>query len=775
MSLFSRLLGNSPPAAATPVADRSAVPLESTPPPDPAAQAHEEESHVVQAIAAGDMAAVGQWVLAGHSTRIRQMAARAITDLDQLHELIRATRHGKDKQVYRILTASRDGLLERIRRAEQLQVDIDSAAAALIEHCARAQDASYAAVLAQLEARWSALAAQAAPDLQQEVSRQLEVAQQAVEQRRQAQAAEAEQQRAADLAVEAARRQQALEEQAEAAAAAEQALQLEAERQAERQAEHQAVQEQQAAAAAEVRSLLGMLRQAQAALEQGSTARAARLRDTIAEKLPQAPPLPPWFARQLQQVDERLEELKDWKTFRVAPKRAELLQLMQGLVGADISPEELAQRIRRLRDEWRTLNRGAGEDTAPEWQAFQAAAERAYEPCKEHFARQAELRRDNQARREALLERLAAFAATQAGEQADWRLIGQVVFEARNEWRQYAPVDQSAVKPLQARFHALLGDLHARLEAEYARNVEAKRGLIARAAELVSLEDTRRAIEASKELQRTWKTVGIVPRRQDNALWDEFRRHCDAVFQRSSQESAAHAAALEANHAQAAALCEELERLAGPSGELLQSGPPQLQELRNRFESLELSPPSARELRQRFTRATERCNDVLRRERAAAARQGWTDLFVAAGEVRAYALATVEQRAAADCEALRVAAEAALAGLTQAPKGMRVILEQQLAAVAAGTVSADLAANTAALRLLCVRAELITGAETPPEDQQLRREYQMQRLVQSMAHGERDTPADLDHLAAEWLVVGPVLPADHDALFARFARCRDAL
>jgi hypothetical protein len=139
MSIFTRLLGKTPPSTAMPAAEGSAVPAESEPPPDPAVQARAEESLVAQAIAAGDMAAVGQWVQAGHSTRIRQLAARAISDLDQLHELIRATRHGKDKQVYRILTASRDELLEGIRRAEQLQADIDSAAAALIEHCGRAQ------------------------------------------------------------------------------------------------------------------------------------------------------------------------------------------------------------------------------------------------------------------------------------------------------------------------------------------------------------------------------------------------------------------------------------------------------------------------------------------------------------------------------------------------------------------------------------------------------------------------------------------------------------
>ena len=95
------------------------------------------------------------------------------------------------------------------------------------------------------------------------------------------------------------------------------------------------------------------------------TARAARLRAAITEKLPEAPALPAWFARQLEQVDSQLAELQDWKTFRVVPKRAELVQQMQLLaLGAEtLSPEDSrAAWLGRLRDEWRTLNRGAGED-----------------------------------------------------------------------------------------------------------------------------------------------------------------------------------------------------------------------------------------------------------------------------------------------------------------------------------------------------------------------------------------------------------------------------
>ena len=129
MSLFSRLFGKSPPAAEPPATrDRDAT-VESPPLPDPSVRASEEEASLSRAIVAGDTAAIGKWVLEGSSTRTRQMAARSIADPDQLRELIRATRHGKDKNVHRILTARRDELLAEIRSTQQLQADIEATTA----------------------------------------------------------------------------------------------------------------------------------------------------------------------------------------------------------------------------------------------------------------------------------------------------------------------------------------------------------------------------------------------------------------------------------------------------------------------------------------------------------------------------------------------------------------------------------------------------------------------------------------------------------------------
>jgi hypothetical protein len=763
MSLFSRLFGKSRPAPVAPAASKPATPAEAPPKPDPAAKAREEEAAVSNAIAAGDAAAIGKWVLEGSSTRTRQLAAQAVTDADQLRDLIRATR-GKDKNVYRILTAKRDSVLAEERSAQQRQAEIDAAAAALARHSERPCDTQYAAALARLEAKWQSLAPNASAEVQQEVARHVARAHDVIEQHRRAVEADAERQRSAALAAEEARHQRELQQEATAAAAAGRARQQEAEREAER-ARREAQEE-------EVRRLIGLLRQAQAALEHGGTARATRLRDAIKEALPAAPTLPVWFERKLQDIDSRIEELNDWKTFTVVPKRAELVQRMQSLVGADMSPEELAHQIRRLRDEWRTLHRGAAEESAAEREQFDAAAEQAYEPCRAHFAQQAEQRKENQARREALLERLSAFVSDQADENVNWRHVQQTLAQARREWREYAPVDQGVVKSLQERFHAATDGLQARLEAEYARNVQAKQRLIARAAELASAGETRAAIEETKELQRTWKGVGLVPRHQDNALWEEFRKHCDAVFERNSQESAAYGAALEANQARAIGLCEEVERIASLEGDDLQASLVQLPALQSEFEALELPRASARDLRRRFAQVADRCDAAARRQQDAAVRQAWSDLLAAASPVRAYALAKLEQRAPDEAARLRDAAESAIAGLTHAPKVARDVLAQQMERADTGALGSDLAANEAALRLICVRAELLADLPTPAEDLELRREYQMRRLVESMGRGERTSAADIDDLTLEWLAVGPLAPAAHDALLDRFKRCR---
>lgn len=758
MSLVSRLFGK--PAAPDP-APVAAEPAPIPTIPDPTIVAHEDEKRLAEAVASGALQSLTDCVLNAHSTMARQRAAHLVTDPDHLRELIRLTRGGKDNSVYRILTTKRDALLATARDREARQTAVHALISSLARRSRLPYDPLYESSLALFEQDWTALSADASPDATAQATEHLATMRAVIERHWQGIAAEADKARVAAAAAAAA---------AEASAAAAATARLE--------------REQVAAAAAPAaepttgdtqpvsnQPLISLLRQAQSALDHGGTARAERLRAALAEKLAQPASLPSWFDRQLQLLDDKLNQLKDWKTFTVVPKRVELVQRMQSLIEAEIPPEKLAQHIRRLQDEWRTLNRGAGDDDSAEEALFHEAAKRAYEPCREHFSRQAGIRQANQRHRESIIARLTAYATALDGNNVEWRHVAQTIVEARREWRQFAPVDNAMAQPLQQRLYVVLGDLQGRLDAEYARNIAAKLDLIERAQGLVKLNDIRQAIEGAKELQKVWRTIGPVPRERSNSLWDDFRGHCDAIFLRSAREAAEYSTTLLANESRARALCDELDTWAALSAEALRIAMLTLDERRAEFEALDLPRQSARDLRNRFARCVSRCTDAVRHERTAAARRSVAAVFDAATAIRAYALAQLRSDG---LDAARSAATAAIATAADAPKAARAALQKQFSQVAAGHVSGNFAANESALRLICIRAELEADVATPESDLNLRRDYQMRRLLQKRALGEDSALANLDELALEWCSVGPVVPSIEAALRGRFDRCREA-
>lgn len=726
-----------------------------------AAAAH--ESALQSALAAHDVQALARLVVEGASTKVRQAAAIAIDDPDVLRQLIRDVRGGNDKGVYRILTSKREALLEQARQQEQVQAELDAAAADLERHSQRAYDAFYGPRLDEFESRWEALAAQADPELCSKVRQWIDRSRETVAEHVRQVAAEAAREQAAAEAAAEAQRLHEQETQAAAAAAAEQAGMLEEQRDAlteEAQAERQAH-----------RQIGELIRKARGALSGGSSARAASVRRTIEEKLLGAPPLPAPLADQLLQLDQQLDELKDWKRFSVTPKRAELIEEMESLVDSSLDPLALADRIKSLKDEWRILGKGVGEDIEADAQRFQEAAKKAFLPCSEYFAAQDLVREENLRRREVLLAGLTAFeAATQWEQQPDWRTVIGTLREAKQEWRRCSPVDPQAARQQQEVFAALTARLQGRVDAEHARNLKVKESLIERARLALGDAEGRKATDAIKAMQQQWRTVGPVPREADQRLWAEFRRHCDAVFQKREQESAAFAAGLENNKLQAIALCEQVEAIAALEGPELRTRAAARIELRRAFEALgELPRADARNLHDRLGRALAGCEKALARQHARDAEQGWNDLFEAANHVRAYTLARALGLDAVHLGSLKAAADACMASVAQWPKDGLDTLRQVLA----HEVPADLAANEAALRMLCIRAEIRSDLPTPPEDQAPRRDYQLQRLVQQMGQGLRADEAQWDSLALEWLRVGPVEQSVYASLLRRFRRCRD--
>jgi hypothetical protein len=144
-------------------------------------------------------------------------------------------------------------------------------------------------------------------------------------------------------------------------------------------------------------------------------------------------------------------------------------------------------------------------------------------------------------------------------------------------------------------------------------------------------------------------------------------------------------------------------------------------------------------------------------------------LLEAANRIRAYRESVTRSADSSEQAALKQAAEDYIAGVSQWPKGGLETIRKALAKSDSG----DFTSNEVALRTLCIRAEILTELPTPEEDQSLRREYQVKRLVQGMGQGLAADDSQLDSITMDWVGVGPTQEATYLGLLERFKRCRE--
>jgi hypothetical protein len=565
-------------------------------------------------------------------------------------------------------------------------------------------------------------------------------------------------------------RQQAAEEEAETAAR-EQSMAAQA-RETEAQAEAQALGEKQAAEAQVHAEIFSLIRLSGAAIGRGDTRKAARFRQSIDDALPNVPALPPHLARSLEQLDSRLNQLRQWKDYAAAPKRIELIEDVEALVGVEEAPETLLEHLRALRQEWRTINKGLAVDATAEAERFEQAYKAAFQPCQAYLTEQAAIRRANLDARRQVLERVLEFEAGIDAESPDHLLMSRVLREAPQEWRRHVPVDRDASRALDANFFGALERLRARVNAWYAGNAADKQALIDRAAQQATVTDLARAIDEVKRLQAQWKSTGPVPHAQSQSMWEDFRAKCNAVFERRQQELAQQYATLEQVKSAAEALCQQVEQACQEGPADRPSGEAKLREWQEAFHGLgELPRADARRLRDRYQRAMTTYDSQIAGLARRDAEAVEANVLAAARHVRAYQRAVIAGDSSHD--ELRAAAEAFIAGVPRWPaKTIPQALRQSLARSGSpGFTTTDDAARELALRKLCIRAEILGGASTPPGDASLRRAQEMQMLSQGLGQARQADERVWEAMRIEWLGLDAADPAVHDELEARFMRC----
>lgn len=269
-------------------------------------------------------------------------------------------------------------------------------------------------------------------------------------------------------------------------------------------------------------------------LNQGQIKQAGKLYQQLQSQLEElhAAQRPSQGAR-LRQLGALLAEYKDWQGFVAEPRREALCEQMEQLADDEaMEPRVKAEKIKQLQKEWRELGQAANNKSL--WERFHQASERAYAPCQALFAEEAALRRHNEAQREIIcaeLEELSNDVIIQLHHDA----IEKLIQEAQKEWRRFSPINRNQRKTLEQRFEAALKPLKTQQRHTQNERLAQKETLIEAAEALTQVERSLDAAQEAKSLQQQWKAIGLLPRHEEQPLWQRFRKACDIIFERRDQ------------------------------------------------------------------------------------------------------------------------------------------------------------------------------------------------------------------------------------------------
>ena len=194
--------------------------------------------------------------------------------------------------------------------------------------------------------------------------------------------------------------------------------------------------------------------------------------------------------------------------------------------------------LQKLHQEYRETGPVSKELREEIWQRFKAASTVVNKRHQQHFETLRAREEENLAKKTALCEKVEAIIAEENKNSADWERRTQEIIALQQEWKTIGFAPQKMNVKIFERFRAACDDFFVR-KAEYFKtmkdafkeNADKKRALIEKAKALQDSTEWRSTSDKLIALQKEWKTIGMVPKKLGDQLWEEFLAACNKFFE----------------------------------------------------------------------------------------------------------------------------------------------------------------------------------------------------------------------------------------------------
>jgi len=193
-----------------------------------------------------------------------------------------------------------------------------------------------------------------------------------------------------------------------------------------------------------------------------------------------------------------------------------------------------------LHQKWKNdLGPVAKEHREDLWERFQKATKVIQARRQKYQKDAAGAMKENMAKKESLLKEMHKLIEELPQKHSGWQQAIKKFNSLREEFKTigYVPAKESkaswkSFREVGSLFMSKKNQFYKEQKKVFNENIEGKKNLIQQSKEILDGDNWEDQIQVMKDLQKEWKTIGFVPRKLDNKLWNEFSQVQKEYFDR---------------------------------------------------------------------------------------------------------------------------------------------------------------------------------------------------------------------------------------------------
>ena len=195
-------------------------------------------------------------------------------------------------------------------------------------------------------------------------------------------------------------------------------------------------------------------------------------------------------------------------------------------------------RLQELHQQYREIGPVSKDLREQMWVRFKAASTVINKRHQQHFEALRSQEEENLAKKTALCEKVEAINQEENKGASDWEKHTKEIIDIQNEWKTIGFAPQKMNVKIFERFRSTCDDFFGRkaeyfkqMKERFAENAEKKKALVEKAQALQDSTDWKSTSDKLIALQKEWKTIGIVPKKLGDQLWNDFLAACNKFFE----------------------------------------------------------------------------------------------------------------------------------------------------------------------------------------------------------------------------------------------------